>query len=350
MIDKLSQLRGLAPGTPIYLGLPPQAETAYSCVQFDHENVEIQDFKSSSEVKSFFKKGFTRWVTAQGIHRAQDIAELCQFFGLHPLIVEDILNSEQRPKIEFFETCVFCVLRLFHIEENGQLEPENVSLVLGEDFVLLFTERNLDYCSSIRARLHVPGNRIMGIGASYLSFALLDMLVDHYYLVVEWLEDKIMLLDDQLFESPGDQILHEIHRLRKDAFVMHRFTRPLLEISNRFGQSESTLIDPKTKPYFRDLLDHSSQVVESMEAHKDSLFNLQSQYLALSSKKMNEVMQFLTMTGSVFIPLTFISGVYGMNFEFMPELGWKYGYFAVIGFMAVIAGGLLVYFRKKRWF
>jgi len=349
VIDKLSQLRGLAPGTPIYLGLPPQAEAAYSCVRFDHEHSEVQDFTSSSEVKEFVQEGQINWVTAQGIHRAQDIAELCQFFGLHPLIVEDILNSEQRPKIEFFENCIFCVIRLFHIEENGQLEPENVSLVLGKDFVLLFTERKLDYCAPIRTRLHVKGNRIMELGASYLSFAVLDLLIDQYYLVVEWLEDKIMLLDDQLFETPDDHILREIHRLRKDVFVMHRFTRPLLEISSRFGQ-ENSLIDPKTRPYFRDLLDHSSQVVESMEAHKDSLFNLQSQYLALSSKKMNEVMQFLTITGSVFIPLTFLSGVYGMNFRFMPELEWKYGYFFLLGFMGVIALGLLTYFRKKRWF
>ena len=350
MAQKITQKLGLPPGTPVYIGEPPQVEFAYSCVKYDGTQVTEQECTSYTEVQSFFDPAQTNWITVQGIHNAAEIEGLSKFFNLHPLIVEDILNSEQRPKIDSYDDCIFCVIRLFHLlnDEEG-LEPENISLVLGPNFVLVFQERKVDYFGPIRNRLKVTGNRIQTLGGSYLAFVVLDLLIDRFYILLDWLETRILELDEDLFADPDSEALLEIHFLKKGVFEVSRYTRPMLEIVARFIHQESPLINRKTEPFFRDLHDHVMEVVEALDLQKEMLFNLQAQYLALSTAKMNEVMKFLTMMGSVFIPLTFIVGVYGMNFDNMPELRTQNGYFYVLGFMGMLVVGLVGYFKRRKW-
>ncbi|MDT8446652.1 MAG: magnesium/cobalt transporter CorA [bacterium] len=349
MAEKLSEKYGLPPGTAVYVGdEAPEGELLYRCLRFKGLEVEEIASESPQAAFAFFDENLANWITVQGVHDAGEIESLGKFFGLHPLMVEDIINTEQRPKIEFYGDQIFVVIRLFHREEDG-LEPENVSLVLGKNFVLAFLERTEDYFTLVRGRLRLRNNRIQAMGVSYLLFALMDLLVDRYYVTLDWFEAEIMELDDELFHSTEAELLHRIHDLKKDVTAMHRNTRQLVEISASLTNGELEMINPDAAPYFRDLQDHVKQVVEALDNFREMLFNLQSQYLALSSQKMNEVMKFLTMMGSIFIPLTFIAGVYGMNFKNMPELDWGWGYYGSLGLMGAVAVALLIFFRRKRW-
>lgn len=348
MAEKLSDKYGLAPGTPIYVGDEPTGALSFRAVHFKGASVEESQVESAQAAIDCYRSEQANWFTIHGVHNAAEVERLGKFFHLHPLMIEDITNTEQRPKIEFYEDQIFVVLRLFNLEDD-QIQPENVSLVLGPDYLLVFLESAEDYFAPVRARLRLKNNRIQLMGVGYLLFALLDLMIDRYFITMDWLELKLIELDERLFEELDQDLLVQIHLLRKEVLHMQRHARPLTEIASKLGDEELEWVNPLALPYFRDLQDHVQQVIEGLEAQKEGLFNLQSQYLALASQKMNEVMKFLTVMGSIFIPLTFIAGVYGMNFKEMPELEWSWGYYGSLGLMAAVAFGLMFFFWRKRW-
>jgi len=271
-------------------------------------------------------------------------------YDLHPLVVEDILNTHQRPKIELYDDYIFVSLKMLSgVNDSYMVESEQISLILGKNFVFSFQEKEGDILDSLRVRIREGKGRIRKMGPDYLLYAILDIIIDHYFLVLEKIGDKVEAFEEELMKEPKSDTLHEIYTLKREILFLRKSVWPLREAVSTLEKCESDLINEKTSPYLRDLYDHIIQVIDAVETTRDLLSGMLDLYLSSVSNKMNEVMKVLTIIATVFIPLTFIAGVYGMNFDFMPELKWKYAYFAVWFVMVMIGLGMLKYFRNRKW-
>jgi len=272
-------------------------------------------------------------------------------FGLHPLILEDILNTTQRPKIEDMGNYIFVTLKALHIKNDtgAEIEVEQISLVLGSDFVLSFQEQAECIFNTTRERIRSNKGRIRKMGADYLIYALLDTIVDDYFIVLEWIDEKIEDLEEELVAEPTTETLQAINNLKRVMVFLRKSVWPLREIIGQLERRESVLIQDETNIYLRDLYDHTIQVIDAIETFRDILSGMMDIYLSIVSNRMNEVMKVLTVISTLFIPLTFIVGVYGMNFKFLPELEWRWAYPMVWLVMIVISALMIMYFRKKRW-
>ena len=278
-----------------------------------------------------------------------DIITLGNHFELHPLIQEDIVSTYQRPKIDEYEEYLFIVFKMLHYD-NDRLNNEHISMVMGKDYVLTFQEAEGDVFSDLRERLEHGKGRIRGVGADYLMFAILDAVVDNYFSVIEYLSNKVELLEDKLFDKKEHpDIAEEIQQLKKEILKIRKAVVPLREVVNRLEKIDYTIIEERTNKYIRDLYDHIIQVNESVEIYREMIWSLMDMYMTTISNKMNEVMKVLTIMASIFIPLTFMAGIYGMNFDHMPELHLRYGYYYLWGLMILVFLGLLWYFKRKKW-
>jgi magnesium transporter len=265
-------------------------------------------------------------------------------------MLEDIVNTEQRPKMEDFEGYLFVVLKMLSFDEQQRaIKIEQVSLVLGPNYVLTFQEREGDVFEPVRDRIRRAKGRIRKMGADYLAYALLDAIVDSYFAILEKIGDKIEELEEHLISQPDVQILQSIHHLKREMIYLRRSIWPLREVTSGMARNESILIKESTEIFLRDVYDHTIQVIDTIEAYRDMISGMLDTYLSSISNRMNEVMKVLTIFAAIFIPLTFIAGIYGMNFAYMPELGWKWGYFAVLTVMVSVAVCMLIYFRKRKW-
>ena len=277
------------------------------------------------------------------------IEKLGKCYNLHPLLQEDILNTEQRPKMEDFGDYLFLALKMLNYDENGVIEAEQVSLVLGSKYVISFQEHEGDVFNSIRERIRKKKGRIRKSGADYLAYALLDAIVDNYFIILENIEERIEATEKLLTANPATETLQSIRELKKDAIFLRKSIWPLREVISNLEESESPLIHESLGAYLRHVYDHTIQIIDTVESLRDTISGLLDVYLSTLSNRMNEVMKVLTIFASIFIPLTFIAGIYGMNFTFMPELDWQWGYFAALCIMALAAGAMLVYFKRKKW-
>jgi len=347
MKSKLSEKFGLPPGSLAYAGERDHLVNC-RCVNFDEKNYQEQTTVQFHEVLGFVQPGQLTWLNFQGLPDAREMEVLGKHFKLHPLILEDIINQSHPPKIEMEEEMIFVILRFFH-HVQGEVVVENVSLVMGPDFLLTFHSGKADFFDLIRQRLKTKTNRIQKIGIGYLYYVLIDLLFDRHFLLLDWLNEEIIQIDTTLFESFDSNLIQNIHRYKKLVFELHKNLRPSKEIAYQLYQSESSLLNAEVTPFLHDLIEHANQVVDELNGYKEALYNLQAQYLALSSERMNEVMKFLTMMGSIFIPLTFLSGIYGMNFKHMPELQWEWGYFGALGLMFATGFGIWIYFKNRKW-
>jgi magnesium transporter len=290
------------------------------------------------------------WINVEGLHDVANIQKLGDCYGFHPLILEDILNTDQRPKIEDFDAYLYIVLKMLHNGESTQTVAEQISLILGPNYVISFQEGiEGDVFNSIRERIRTGKGRIRSMGADYLAYSLIDAIVDNYFVIIEKMGERIEDLEDELVKDPVTRTLHEIHTLKREMIFLRKAVWPLREVINFLERGESSLIKGSTAIYLRDVYDHTIQVIDAIETSRDMLSGMLDIYLSSISNRMNEIMKFLTIIGTIFIPLTFIVGVYGMNFEHMPELKWRWGYFGLWGVMAGLAVFMLFYFRKKKW-
>jgi len=264
---------------------------------------------------------------------------------------EDIANTAQRPKWDEFPTYGIAAMKMLEVDETAQqVKIEHVSLLLGDTWVLSFLEDEGDVFESVRLRIRSATGRVRGHGADYLAFCLMDAVVDHYFLAVERIGDRIEMFDDHVLNDPADQVeIHEIHRFKRGLLALRRAVWPMREVVSSIAKSESDLIREDSRLFWRDLYDHTVQVIDMVETSRDTLASLHDTYLSSLSNRMNEVMKTLTIISTIFIPLTFIAGVYGMNFQNMPELAWPMGYFMVLAVMAVIALLLVLWFRRRHW-
>ena len=271
-------------------------------------------------------------------------------FGVHPLVIEDILNTEQRPKIEIYDDYVFVTLKMLSYNKDvKEIQEEQISLLLGRHVVISFQEREGDVLEPLRSRIKNSASRLRKYGTDYLMYAILDIIIDHYFYVLECIDEEISLLEDNVMNTPDQNHLQRIHYLKRELVNFRRLVWPMREVVSSLTRDEYHLIQESTEPFLRDLYDHVYNISEMIESLRDMVTGLMDVYLSNVSNRMNEVMKVLTIIATIFIPLSFIAGIYGMNFEFMPELNWRYGYFILWGLIILAAGGMLYFFRRKKW-
>ncbi|UCH81472.1 MAG: magnesium/cobalt transporter CorA [Nitrospiraceae bacterium] len=356
-INKVSKKAGLPPGSPVYVGDKKIEKVGISVMSYDEENLEIRELEKVEECFPFKEKPPVTWINVDGLHEITVIQELGSCFGWHPLIIEDILNTHQRTKIDIFDDHLFISLKMltFNAKEN-KLNVEQMSIVLGENYVITFQERQGDIFDSLRNRIKSSKGKVRKVGADYLAYALIDSVVDNYFIVLEGIGEVIENMEEELVIHPSPGILQQIHTLKREMIYLRKSVWPLREIIALLEREETSLIKESTSIYIRDLYDHTIQVIETLETYRDMVSGMLDVYLSSISNRMNEVMKVLTIFAAVFIPLTLIAGIYGMNFNpekspfNMPELNWYMGYPFALGLMVLVAAGLLYYFRKRKWF
>ena len=350
LIKKRSPKVGLPPGTLVHIGEKKVEKARITIMDYDETNLEEKEAKTIEESFSFKDKPTVTWINIDGLHEVEIIEKLGSHFGLHPLLLEDILNTDQRPKMEDYGDYIFVVLKMLYPGENkDEIEAEQVSLILGSNFIISLQESEGDVFNPIRDRIRKSKGRIRKTGSDYLAYALLDAIVDNYFLILENVGEKIEDTEQQLAANPSPETLQYIRELKNEMIFLRKSIWPLRELINGLERCESTLIHQSTGAYLRDVYDHTIQIIDTVESYRDMISGMVDIYLSSISNKMNEVMKVLTIFASIFIPLTFVAGLYGMNFEFMPELKWHWGYFALLAVMALIGISLVFYFKRKRW-
>jgi len=348
---KQSDAAGLAPGTLVYIGDRSPQETEIALIAYNAGEYEKKGALSIEECVTVRDRDLVSWINLNGLYDVEMLRQLDQHFGIHPLVLEDILNTEQRPKVEYFDGYIFIVLRMLYLSaEDEGIISEQISLIIGENYCISFQERPGDVFDPIRSRIQENKGRIRKMGSDYLAYALLDAIVDNYYVVMESFADRIEELEEQLMGGRDGALALEIHRFKRAMIDLRKQIWPLREVIGRLLREESPLVRKTTEVYLRDVYDHIIQVMDNIETFRDMLSGLHDMYLSAVSNRMNEIMKVLTIFAAIFIPLTFIAGIYGMNFDYMPELHWRWGYFLALGVMGLTGFGMVLYFKKKRWF
>jgi len=310
----------------------------------------ISQVKTIEDTFSLRDSKSVSWIDIAGLHDTELLAEFGEHFGLHPLVLEDILNTHQRPKLEEYDDYTYIVVRMFTPGKNGEpVHAEQVSFILGKTFLVTFQEVAGDVFDPVRQRVEQGKGKSRKLGSDYLLYALLDAVVDHYFVVLQSIADRIESIEQSITEAPKDHDLDEIHRIRRELVYLRRYTWPLRDVASALSRSESPLITDETRIYFRDLHDHVIQVIESMENFRDVLASLQDLHMSALGNRTNEVIRVLTIISTIFVPLTFLAGVYGMNFHHFPELDWQHGYAAFWAVSVVLVILLVGFLRSRRW-
>jgi magnesium transporter len=347
---KRDKKMGLPPGTPVFVGDKKTEATKITIMDFDETQVQERAVDEVEECFPFKQTPTVTWINIDGVHDVGLIQKLGEKFDLHPLIIEDIVHTQQRPKMEESENYIYIVLKMLYFDsEKQETQVEQVSVVFGKNFVISFQEREGDIFETIRERIRKGKGRIRKMNSDYLAYALIDAVVDHYFVILEKDGEKIEELEDKVVLEPKPETLQDIHQLKREMIFLRRSVWPLRELVNSLERGESALIHKATRIYLRDVYDHTIQVIDTLETYRDMLSGMHDTYLSSISNRMNDVMKVLTIIATIFIPLTFIAGIYGMNFEFMPELKWRWAYFGVWAVIFVVAFVMVAYFKKKKW-
>ncbi|WCO03205.1 magnesium/cobalt transporter CorA [Psychroserpens ponticola] len=341
----------LPPGTMAYRGKKAALKTVVDIINYSNAAFKKIDSNNVEDGFNFEGNKQVTWININGLNNLKDIEKLGEHYNLHPLTLEDIVNTSQRPKLEEFQNYIFIVFKMLYFKDNDILQYEHLSMVVGKDYVLTFQEADGDIFDDLRERIETAKGRIRSQGADYLMYAILDAVVDNYFSVIEAVGDKIEDLEANIFESKADNTNtpSQIQYLKQEVLKIRRSIFPLREVINKLEKLDNTIIDEKSLSYIRDLYDHIIQVNESIDLYREMVWSLMDMYMTIISNKMNEVMKVLTIIATIFIPLTFIAGIYGMNFTNMPELQSQNGYYILLAVMFVLFIFMLIYFRKKKW-
>jgi magnesium transporter len=332
-------------------GPKPAERAQLHVIQYGPDYFDEREVKTPDECFPAARPGVITWLNIDGLQDAQLLQSLAERIDLHPLVLEDVVTVGQRPKQEEYEGQHYIVLRMLEFsQEKAEVVPEQISLVVGKDYVLSFQEAPGDVWDPVRERLRAGKSSVRSKGADHLAYMLMDAIVDEYFKVVEIVGDQLDTIEAQVLADPGRETIGEIHHLKGELLVMRKAVWPLRDMFNTLIRDESAHFSAETKIFLRDLYDHAFQVIDAVEVMRDVVGGLVEVYLTIVSNRMNEVMKVLTVIGTVFIPLTFIVGVYGMNFDYFPELHMKWSYPVLWVIMVAIAGSMLVYFRRRGWF
>ncbi|MEM6264776.1 MAG: magnesium/cobalt transporter CorA [Bacteroidota bacterium] len=340
----------LPPGTMLYVGEQRQGASELSLINYNEQRLEESSIIQPDDLKRFKNTDTVSWLNLDGIHEVELVNKIGDQFGLHPITKEDIVNSTQRPKLEIFDDYLYAVVKMIRFDEaENMIDVEQVSLVMGKGYVLSFQEKTEDVFEPLRERIRQQKGRVRKANSDYLFYALIDVILSNYFVALGQIEDRIDKIEEKITRHTGSDLLEYIQEMKKNLIFLKKSIMPLREVIAQVEREEPVLISAKTRIFFQDLKDQLNQVVDSLESYRELLNSLSDQYIALSGHRMNEIMKVLTIVATIFIPLTFIAGIYGMNFEYIPELKWKYSYFALWGVMLTMLGGMVMYFRRKGW-
>ncbi|PJA74513.1 magnesium and cobalt transport protein CorA [bacterium CG_4_9_14_3_um_filter_65_15] len=340
----------LPPGTLQFMGPPKSDEVVISVIDFDEDSLTEIQVSDVSECLPFKETPTTTWINISGLHNLDALKTIADHFDIHPLVQEDIVNTHQRPKVEDFETYMYVVARMLSFSENPfVIQSEQVSIILGPNFLITFQERPGDVFEEVRKRLRLGRGRIRGWGSDYLLYALTDAVVDHYFLILERLGELLEDIEEELLESPAPSQLHLVHSYKREMILMRKAIWPLREAVSRLERDETPLIQHRMVPFLRDVYDHTIQVADAVDTFRDMLSGLGDLYLSSVSNRMNEVMKVLTIAATIFVPLTFLAGIYGMNFDYLPELHWKWSYPIFWVISITLVGVMLTFFRRRKY-
>jgi magnesium transporter len=345
-----SQKAGLPPGTLVHVGEKRAETIRITYMDYDEHRFEEKQAAKIEDCFEFKATPTVTWINIDGLHDIETIEKIGGHFDLHPLILEDILNTNQRPKFEDLGEYVFSVLKMLSYDEKARsIQSEQVSIVLGANFVISFQESTGDVFEQIRDRIRNAKGRIRKMGCDYLAYCLIDAVVDNYFSILEKIGERIEALEEDLVSDPTTATLQLIHSLKGELLSLRRSVWPLRELINGLQRGESRLIRKTTGVYLRDVYDHTIQVIDTVEGLRDTVAGMLDIYLSSISNRMNAIMKVLTVIATIFIPLTFVAGIYGMNFKYMPELQWKWGYPAVWAVICAVVIGMVAYFKRKKW-
>lgn len=349
-IKKTSQKMGLSPGEIVYLGDHKAEDIHISVMEYSAETFRESEVDDWSEWQPSKEPGCLTWINISGIHKIELIKDVGARFNLHPLVMEDIVNTEQRPKMDDYEDYLFMVMKMvFPDMETHTIQYEQISFIVGAGYVISFQEVEGDIFDPVRDRIRNGKGRIRKKGVDYLVYALMDMVVDHYFMALEEIGEVIEWVQDDVIENSESRSLKIIHNLKNEILFLRKSIWPVREIINALIRNESTLIEAETLIFFRDTYDHTIQVIDTIETYRDILSGTLDIYLTSASNKMNEIMKVLTMMATIFIPMTFIAGIYGMNFKYMPELAWRWSYPVLWIVLVTLFGIMIWWFKRKKW-
>jgi len=339
---------GAPPGSLVFTGEQKMTESIVTLLQYDEDQAEQLVIEESQLPDIDPEK--VNWLDMRGLHNVPLVEEIGRKYGVHPLALEDILDINQRPKLDAYATGIFFIFRALRFDkETLEIRTEQVGVFFSQHILLSFQEDVTDLFMPVRERLLSSSGRIRQRGTDYLGYALIDTVVDYYFSVLDQIDEVIEQVEERILRNPKKETKSDVHKLRLSSMILRRSVAPLREAVGRFARSENAFVEESSLVYVRDLYDHTVQVLEVTENYREIINGLHDLYLSEISMKMNNVMQLLTVISTIFIPLTFLTGLYGMNFEHMPELDWRYSYFVLWGVMVVIALGLIIYFRRQNW-
>jgi magnesium transporter len=350
LIKKRSEKAGLPPGTLVHIGEKRAEIPKITIMDYSEAHFQEKEVKTIEECFHFKENPTVTWINIDGLHQVEILEKLGECYGFHPLVLEDILNTDQRPKIEDYGEYLYVVLKMLdQSNQSKEILTEQISLILGQSFVISFQEKEGDVFDPIRERIRSGKGRIRKMGADYLAYALLDSIVDNYFIVMEKLGERIEFLEEELVKRPIPETLQTIHHLKREMIFFRKAVWPLREVIGSLERGELPLVKETTRIYLRDVYDHTIQVIDTIETFRDMVSGMLDIYLSSVSNRLNAVMKVLTIIATIFMPLTFIAGIYGMNFKHMPELEWRWGYPTVWIAVILIGVSMLIYFKKKGW-
>lgn len=341
---------GVESGTIVHIGKKRLKTSLVRVFDYNEKMVIEKEVKKIETVFPMKKRPTVTWINIDGLQDTKIIEKVGIHYDVHPLVLEDIAHTGQRPKLEDFDDYIFVVLKTLYYDKKQEIHAEQISLLLGKNFVFSFQEKTGDCFDDIRMRIRKSKGRIRKFGPDYLVYTLLDAIVDSYFSILEKFGDQIEDLEDEVLDNPTKKTREKIYSVKREMIFLRKSIWPLREVIGGLARSESDLISDATKIYLKDVYDHTIQVIDTVESFRDMATSLLDSYLSSLSNKMNEIMKVLTIFAAIFIPLTFFSGVYGMNFEHMPELAHEYGYFIWWGCIIVLTTIMIVIFKKKKWF
>lgn len=350
IVKKKSQKAGLPPGTLVHIGDKKVEKATISVITYDENTSSASKLKNIAEYTPKLGEDAVTWLNVSGIHDLDIIHRVGKIFDLHPLLMEDVVSTDQRPKMEDYGNYAYITLKMLYFRKDGtEIITEQVSIILGKNYVLTFQEPEGDVFDPVRDRIRNGKGRIRNLGSDYLAYALIDAIVDNYFIILEKMGERLEDLADQVIAAQGGRTLETIHGLKRELIYLRKAVWPLREAISGLYRGETSLIAETTGPYLRDVYDHTIQIIDAIESFRDLLSGMLDIYLSNASNRLNQVMKVLTMIATIFIPLTFIAGVYGMNFKHMPELEWRWGYPVVWLIMLGLGVTMLILFRRKRW-
>lgn len=346
-----SKKAGLPPGSLVYTGDTKKEVSVIDIFNYSEKSYLEKKIGSIQECTKFISPDTVTWINIEGLNQVNIIEQLGEEFGIDDLVLEDTLHTNQRAKLEERKKFKYIVLKMLSYNENfKQIDSEQVSIIFGNNYVITLQEgKEGDLFPPIRERIRIDNTTIRKMGTDFLVYSLLDVIIDNYFIILEKIGEEIETADEELMIHPKQDILHRIYDLKREIIFIRKSIWPLREAMSKLERLEDGFIQDKTKLYYKDLYDHIIQAIDNVENSRDLISGMMDLYLSSLSNKMNEIMKVLTMMGTIFIPLTFIAGVYGMNFEYQPELKWKFGYPLIWFVMLIITVFLIVYFRRKKW-